>query len=206
MVEIDSGQLIKTTRRVRKGLATRERLYRAALRLFEEQGFEETTVLQITEAADAGKGTFFHHFPTKDHVLAAYWDDFNRHILDRFESIEESSARDRLLAAMAICGEAARSESSMGRLLLSHFFTSPVLAHSDRENEVLLWNWFEGFVRDGVQHGEFRTDADIDSFLHLLIANLSSTANGYFIDGDGDPVELLTKRTRLLLRAIEADR
>jgi AcrR family transcriptional regulator len=51
---------------------TRERLYRAALELFAERGFLETTVVDITEAADVGKGTFFNYFPTKEHVLAAY--------------------------------------------------------------------------------------------------------------------------------------
>ena len=32
----------------------------------------ETTVEDITEAADVGKGTFFNYFPTKEHVLATY--------------------------------------------------------------------------------------------------------------------------------------
>src|SRR6478609_8249543 len=48
----------------------RDRLYRAALQLFADRGFLETTVADITEAADVGKGTFFNYFPTKEHVLA----------------------------------------------------------------------------------------------------------------------------------------
>src|SRR5246127_364323 len=59
-------------RRERRRLETRERLYRSALELFGERGFLETTVEDITEAADVGKGTFFNYFPTKEHVLAAY--------------------------------------------------------------------------------------------------------------------------------------
>ena len=42
------------------------------MELFGERGFLETTVEDITEAADVGKGTFFNYFPTKEHVLAAY--------------------------------------------------------------------------------------------------------------------------------------
>jgi AcrR family transcriptional regulator len=61
-----------SNRRERRRLETRERLYRAALELFGERGFLETTVEDITEAADVGKGTFFNYFPTKEHVLAAY--------------------------------------------------------------------------------------------------------------------------------------
>jgi AcrR family transcriptional regulator len=69
-----SGSTIpaRASRRERHRVETRERLYRAALELFGEHGFLETTVEDITEAADVGKGTFFNYFPTKEHILAAY--------------------------------------------------------------------------------------------------------------------------------------
>ncbi len=59
-------------RRERHRAETRQRLYRAALGLFAERGFLETTVEDITEAADVGKGTFFNYFPTKEHILAEF--------------------------------------------------------------------------------------------------------------------------------------
>src|SRR5271155_5679618 len=59
-------------RRERRSAETRERLFRAALDLFARKGFSETTVGDITEAADVGKGTFFNYFPSKDHILLAF--------------------------------------------------------------------------------------------------------------------------------------
>ena len=50
-------------------LARRDRLYDAAVTLFREQGYEHTTVDQITRRAGVAKGTFFNYFPTKDAVL-----------------------------------------------------------------------------------------------------------------------------------------
>jgi AcrR family transcriptional regulator len=47
----------------------KERLYEAALNLFRGQGYEMTTVDQITRQAGLAKGTFFNYFPTKDSVL-----------------------------------------------------------------------------------------------------------------------------------------
>jgi AcrR family transcriptional regulator len=49
----------------------RERLVRAALDLFTEQGYDNTTVAQIAERAGLTKSTFFRHFPDKRDVLAA---------------------------------------------------------------------------------------------------------------------------------------
>jgi len=63
-----------TTRRERRSAELRERLFRSALRLFAEKGFAQTTVEDITEAADVGKGTFFNYFPSKDHILLAFTD------------------------------------------------------------------------------------------------------------------------------------
>jgi AcrR family transcriptional regulator len=47
----------------------KERLYESALSLFRGQGYEMTTVDQITRQAGLAKGTFFNYFPTKDSVL-----------------------------------------------------------------------------------------------------------------------------------------
>lgn len=50
-------------------LERKERLCEAALALFRSQGYEATTVDQITRRAGLAKGTFFNYFPTKDAVL-----------------------------------------------------------------------------------------------------------------------------------------
>jgi AcrR family transcriptional regulator len=49
----------------------RERLVLAALDLFTENGFDETTVTQIAERAGVTKSTLFRYFPDKRDILAA---------------------------------------------------------------------------------------------------------------------------------------
>ncbi len=62
--------------RARKQRQTRERIAEAALTLFLEHGFEATTVEEIATAADISPRSFFHYFPAKEDVVAAWQDTF----------------------------------------------------------------------------------------------------------------------------------
>lgn len=49
-------------------IRTRSRLLRAAYDIMSEQGVDETTIQQITTAADVGFGTFYSYFESKDAI------------------------------------------------------------------------------------------------------------------------------------------
>jgi len=55
--------------RERKKLKTKESIQREAMRLFQEKGYEETTIEQIAAAAEISPSTFFNYFPTKEDVV-----------------------------------------------------------------------------------------------------------------------------------------
>jgi AcrR family transcriptional regulator len=50
---------------------TRERLVETARRLFHEHGYTATGIAQILDAADAGSGSLYYFFPTKEDLLLA---------------------------------------------------------------------------------------------------------------------------------------
>lgn len=54
-------------------VATRERLVVEAMRLFSEQGYSQTSVAQIEQAAGlaAGSGGLYHHFKSKEELVTA---------------------------------------------------------------------------------------------------------------------------------------
>lgn len=68
-------------RRERKVAETRRSILEHARRLFEAQGYAETTVEQIAAAADVAPRTFFRYFPTKESLLFANFDEVRRDML-----------------------------------------------------------------------------------------------------------------------------
>ncbi len=62
------ARIERPTRRSRK---TRQSLVEAARTLLEEQGVAALTVKAVTDRAEVGHGTFYHHFPSTEAVLAA---------------------------------------------------------------------------------------------------------------------------------------
>lgn len=88
----------------RRRLATRQRLVRSALALFASHGVYETTVEDITEAADVGKGTFYEHFPSKtaiiEHLLREGFQALRHHCRRQVQPGAPRTQRlQRLLAA-----------------------------------------------------------------------------------------------------------
>jgi len=57
-----------------KSIRTRQNILDAALLLFTEKGYEKATMRQIAAQAEMAPGSIYHHFPTKEHIVQAFYD------------------------------------------------------------------------------------------------------------------------------------
>jgi AcrR family transcriptional regulator len=64
-----STRVVNLSRRDHQREQTRNRLFEAALAEFRRVGFTEAQIDDIVRAAGVARGTFYFHFPTKEHVL-----------------------------------------------------------------------------------------------------------------------------------------
>jgi len=148
------------SRRERRSAETREALFRAALDLFAQKGFAETTVEDITEAADVGKGTFFNYFPSKDHILLA----FGEMQLGKLQTaVEEARQNGQPLPdflrslGTRMTQEPIRHPGIIRTLLQAYLSTTPV-REAMRDLQKRVHALHTEIVRLGQERGEIRTD------------------------------------------------
>jgi AcrR family transcriptional regulator len=68
--------------RERKKQQTREAIYDAARRLFQERGFEKVTVAEVARAANVSEVTVFNYYPTKEDLFYAGMQFFEEQLID----------------------------------------------------------------------------------------------------------------------------
>lgn len=173
-------------RRRRRTARTRASIEESALRLFTEQGFENTTVEQIAEAADIAPRTFFRHFPSKDAVLfgdTAHETGRMRQVLAQRPAGEHPM---RSLAA-AMLDAAARIEPDRQQHLMRARLLESFEAAGDYEFHMLHRRWVQDVVAALAEHhGE--PDA-IDPRFHawtiVLISSFGSAMRAWLVCTDG---------------------
>jgi AcrR family transcriptional regulator len=147
-------------RRSRRSAELRERLFRSALDLFARKGFVETTVEDITDAADVGKGTFFNYFPSKDHILIA----FGEMQFAKLKAAADEARRNNIpvpnfLRSLGhrMTEEPTRNPDMIRALLLGYLSSTPVReAMLDLQNRVLAVH--SEMIALGQERGEIRVD------------------------------------------------
>ncbi|MBW3662514.1 MAG: TetR/AcrR family transcriptional regulator [Actinobacteria bacterium] len=99
--------------RERKKEHTRQRLIDAAFRLFDEHGYDATTVEMIADAAMVSARTFFRYFPTKDALLAEPGSLLLRLLIERLRT--EGIRRPDPRGLLRLLAEHLRDEVTVGR-------------------------------------------------------------------------------------------
>lgn len=114
----------------------RERLQEAAMGLFEEHGYDGTTVGDIAARAGLTERTFFRHFVDKREVLFAQSDELEKGIVDVIaRAPPDATPLEAVAAALEAAGAELQSRSDLHVLRARHAL---VMKHAEiRERELI---------------------------------------------------------------------
>lgn len=156
--------------RERKKAETRARIVDEALRLFDERGFDGTTVADIAEAADISPRTFFGYFPTKEDVVFHDHDEFLSSFSARVRDREPGeTAFDALRAWVFVLDAEGRFDEKDSVRRHRLIDASPSLAAHERAN----LNDMQQVLREAVAKD---LGVELDSLRAHLVAAASTAA------------------------------
>lgn len=153
-----------TKKRPRKAVAStdkRERILRAAIRVFARKGFYATRVSEIAKAAGVADGTIYLYFKNKDDVLVSIFEDgIGRLLLAlREETAGELSASERIERAIELQLGLLEGRRDLAEVITVNLRQSSKLM---KQYGAPLFNEYIDFlasiVADGQRAGELRQD------------------------------------------------
>lgn len=158
-------------RRQRKKGETKENIYKTAVELFLEKGYDKTTIEEITEKADVAKGTFFNHFPSKDAILF-YLGEKRLVLLDKVledKLIEIQSAKEKLFEYFRILARFNEEEKEITHLIVIEIFKNADLLKLSEEKSIVNFQMvLAKIINEGKKREEFRPDVNTTYVADIL--------------------------------------
>jgi AcrR family transcriptional regulator len=186
-------------------MANRERLYEAAIALFEQKGFHHTSMEEIAKSAGMARASAFNHFPSKLLFLAEFFHRFTSEVIEAASSAKISGFRDQLEGLFAAIGPIAHANKPIMReitaLTMGHGPLAPVESEVDDE----MLSFFRTIVMQGQKNGEVVLEWDQDFLAELMLGLLTVTANDWVNQGQERSLQAeLSRRFEVLLRGMAA--
>lgn len=168
------------SRAERKRRATQQNIVAAAISLFREQGFEQTTMEQIAEVADIAKGTLYTHFPVKEAILSSYvQQSFSDQQADRVQALRAlPDTRTRLTVILTELIKRVQTQSEIFEIYLAYRIRTVISLrpHDTSGERSGIDRLAVEIIELGQQSGEIRADvpvgllADLFEFVFVEVA------------------------------------
>ncbi len=164
---------LPTGSREQKRLETHERIYAAALAEFREAGFQKAQIDRIVERAGVARGTFYFHFPTKEHVLLELQRRAETNITER---IAESPRRaeslsDYLHQVVDVINTERVEDPELQREMLAMYVREPRAGFVEPMREPLLVEMIDFFL-ECAERGELRDDLAPEDLVGIFMRSL----------------------------------
>ncbi|WP_395245592.1 TetR/AcrR family transcriptional regulator [Agromyces sp. MMS24-K17] len=188
-----------------KDVSVADEVTRAAVELFAAQGYANTSVQQIVEAAGVTKGAMYHYFESKDDLLFAIYDRMLTLQQGRLEEITSRGGPvDEVLRA--VCVDVI--ETSIDFLPEGTvFFRSLHMLSAPRQQEVtrrrrVYHDRFAALLEQGQAEGIYRTDIPQPVLIAHFFSDVHYLSHWYSPDGPEGKTLVAEQLTDLFLRSI----
>jgi TetR/AcrR family transcriptional regulator, cholesterol catabolism regulator len=182
----------------------RKEIFSAAVHLFVSNGFNETSMREIAEAARVGKSTLYDYYKNKDEILLSYFEDEIQNITRRAVEIKQQDhpAIQKLRLVM---------QAQLEYLLANKATYMRLTAEAQRlslDSQVRLQASRHAYqdlicklIKAGIEEGAFRP---VDPFLSMRIILATLAPVVFTTRPTASPQEMLDTSLDIILNGIKA--
>lgn len=171
----------------------RETVLRHAIDLFNKQGYDATSISDLAAHLGVTKSALYHHFPSKDALLAAALDEalegLAAAVAAAGEATQDGGAYDRLRATIEASVEILAAHLPAVTLLLRVRGNS-ALEQAALERRRRIDDQLATLVARAVAEGDLRDDVPADVISRLVFGMVNSLVDWYRPDGTLPPKTL----------------
>jgi AcrR family transcriptional regulator len=185
-------------RRERKKQETKQKITKIAMYLFRKQGYDSTTMEQISEEVDISKATLYNYFPVKESIISSSWQanvkDLKFNILEMIQLLPDTKSRIQKTFTKAAT-ELFKSKQDIYKIYLSCWL-------SNLNNPALLERLQSGFedifsmiIKLGQQTGDIRKDISVELLAKQLEINFLTACISWLTEPKLFPLEKTLTQT-----------
>ena len=169
----------------------KETIIHESIKLFLSNGYQGTSVKEITEAAGIGRGTLYWYFKSKDEILVSIFQKWEKEFVQGLVNAVNERKGDFVAKYKAFhkyATEFARDQRELAivfnTLLNEIVGTDSVPATVVRGVYERYWRFLEGMLQEGKKEGTVRRDVDPALYAHVIIAAHTGMLVEWFVIGE----------------------
>ncbi len=184
---------------------TRRRLYQCALDVFRRDGVGACRIDDIASAAGVSRGSFYFHFPTKEHVLLERMRETEDEICDAIDALAPSAPVGEVMALLnAKLAEIWEPDPELLPDVTGAALRLAATTMSDQE-ATRMRSVVAGRFRVGVERGEISTRVPADVLSDLYLGHVLAALLAWYGNRDLSLQVMLGAVSELFWNGAKAD-
>lgn len=189
--------------RERKKIKTKSNILSVARHLFEEKGYDNVFIEDITEQSEVSKGTFFNYFINKEGLMLALAEDEVIDIIElaeeHFHTMESSKEKIKMMMRRLIKDSIPYMQLT-GRMVFSTIINSG----DDRSPFHKIYELLESIIVEGQKTGEFTNEIAPKSIANAILGAYYSLIFRWFDCKDSVSIDELDSILNIIFAGLQA--
>lgn len=183
----------------------KEELIRQSIQLFDEKGFTNTSIQQITDALHVTKGTFYYYFTSKEQLLYMIHLHYIDGLLTRQQAImkQKQTALEKLSSMITLIVDDMNEFQLEARVFFREMKHLSV-QHSDeiKEKRKQFRQGIQSVIEEGQQHREISTTIKADLAAFAVLGMTNYCYEWYKQSGTMSTSELAVQYVEMILKGM----